>query len=116
MSKSSAGMSKAEARAAIRGVVLAAIGKAPHTPEFVDALTDRLVDGLLGELKIGDVVQIHPASDDRFGGCLMIVEKIKSWGYQGYVAIPGEDGPVAYYRVDKENAERVGRAPWLLPE
>ena len=65
-------------------------------------------------LEVGDIVQIDPEHDPRFGGCLMVVTELKSWGVQGHVAIPHEGGPQqAYYRCPFENMERVGHAEWV---
>ena len=59
----------------------------------------------------GDVVQIDPAHDEVFGGCLMIVTEPKAWGAQGYVKIPSQG--VAYYRCPAEAMERIGEAAWV---
>lgn len=32
------------------------------------------------DIKPGDVVQIDPSHDERFGGCFMLVTDVKSWG------------------------------------
>ncbi len=65
-------------------------------------------------LEVGDVVQIDPEHDPRFGGCLMMVTERKSWGAQGFVAIPHADGPQnAYYRCKYKDMEYVGRASWI---
>ncbi|MDA7663845.1 hypothetical protein N8569_00925 [bacterium] len=68
------------------------------------------------ELKIGEIVQINPDSNDRFGGCLMIVSEPKSWGAQGYVTVPHAEGPQqAYFRTAFENIEPTnGAAEWLV--
>ena len=65
-------------------------------------------------LHAGDIVQIDPAHDDRFGGCLMIVSEPKGFGAQGYIQIPGSGN--AYYRCSFENMELVGRAEWTVGE
>jgi hypothetical protein len=66
------------------------------------------------ELKVGEIVQIDPASDDRFGGCLMVVSEPKSWGAQGYVQNAGSNAQ-AYYRCPFENMEPTGGiAPWVI--
>ena len=64
------------------------------------------------KLQIGDVVQIDPAYDDRFGGCFMTVTEPKEWGAQGYCAAPGDKG-LAYYRCEFKDMEYVGRAVWV---
>ena len=64
-------------------------------------------------LEHGDVIQIDPEHDSRFGGCLMMVTEPKPWGAQGFVAIPDADGPQnAYYRCNFADMEYVGRAAW----
>lgn len=63
------------------------------------------------DLKIGDIVQIDPSSDETFGACLMIVTEPKSWGAQGYVTVPGQGN--AYYRCKHENMEKVGHCAWI---
>lgn len=62
-------------------------------------------------LEPGDVVQIDPGHDERFGACLLVVTEVKSWGVQGYVKVPA--GGRAYYRVEYGAIECVGKAPWL---
>lgn len=63
------------------------------------------------ELKIGDVVQISPEHDERFGGCFMQVTEPKSFGAQGFVKGP-ESGNY-YYRCKFENMELIGKAEWI---
>lgn len=63
-------------------------------------------------LKIGDVVQIDPAHDARFGGCFMQVTEPKSWGCQGFVAIPGQEVGKAFYRVEFSAIELIGHCAW----
>lgn len=64
--------------------------------------------------KVGDILQIDVEHDEVFGGCLMIVTEVKSWGAQGYFQIPANsDVKLAYYRVKYENAERVGTAIYV---
>ena len=62
----------------------------------------------------GDVVQIDPEHDERFGGCFMQITEPKSWGAQGFVRVPG--GGNAYYRVPANAMTRIGRAEWVIPE
>lgn len=59
----------------------------------------------------GDVVQIDPAHDERFGGCFMQVTERKDWGVQGFVKVPA--GGMAFYRVAYEHIEYVGTATWV---
>lgn len=63
------------------------------------------------ELRPGDVVQIDPAHDEVFGGCLMLVTEPKAWGAQGSVRVPGRGE--AYYRVPWSAMEYVGPATWV---
>lgn len=65
-------------------------------------------------LQAGDVVQIDPDHDKRFGACLMVVTDPKTWGAQGYVLVPDSGGAGrAYYRVAFEHMEYIGRAAWV---
>lgn len=64
-------------------------------------------------LEKGDVVQIDPAHDERFGGCFMVVTEPKSFGAQGYVSAPGAKG-LAYYRCNWEAMHKIGRAEWVV--
>ncbi len=43
------------------------------------------------ELKVGDVVQLHPdkVGNKAFAGCFMTVTEPKEWGAQGYVRTLG---------------------------
>jgi hypothetical protein len=59
---------------------------------------------------VHDVVQIDPAHDEVFGGCLLVVTEVKGWGVQGFVQVPGQGQ--AYYRVRTEACARVGRLHW----
>ncbi len=70
------------------------------------------------ELVAGDVVQISPTTlkDGFFAGCFMMVTEPKSWGAQGFIAIPGNRGTnpkEAYYRVKWDDMEYVGRAEFI---
>ncbi len=68
------------------------------------------------ELEVGDVVQISPDLENCFfRGAFMMVTEPKSWGAQGFIAMPEsrEDMPGrAYFRCKWEDMEMVGRAPW----
>lgn len=72
------------------------------------------------ELVVGDVVQINPEKKESFfAGCLMMVTEPKSFGAQGFIAIPGKRGEIpgqAYYRVNWEDMEYVGRAAFVPVE
>ena len=74
------------------------------------------------ELRIGDVMQISPEghqAEGFFAGCLMIVTEPKSFGCQGFVAIPGERGTIpnrAYCRIPFDDMEPIGRAAWVSQE
>jgi hypothetical protein len=63
-------------------------------------------------LQKGDIVQINPAHDEIFGGCLMVVTEPKSWGAQGYFDMPGKGK--AYYRCETANMVKVGFAEWIF--
>lgn len=66
----------------------------------------------------GDIVQIDPGHDVTFGGCLLMVTEVKSWGVQGFVAIPEKGGGTpgeAYYRIEHGKYKRIGPAMWVPP-
>jgi hypothetical protein len=64
-------------------------------------------------ISVGDVVQIDPSHDARFGGCFLLVTEVKSWGVQGFVAVPDKPSAgEAYYRVGFAKIVRIGRAEW----
>lgn len=68
-------------------------------------------------VKPNSVVQIAPESDERFGGCLLVVTEVRTWGVQGYVnncANKNERG-LAYYRANWADIEYVGEAQWIVP-
>lgn len=70
--------------------------------------------------EIDDIIQISPTWDEKFGGSLMVVTEIKSWGVKGYVQIPGSRR--AYYRLPFVSTKsgcsltglKVGKAHWLF--
>lgn len=65
-------------------------------------------------MRPGDVVQINPEHDTRFGGCFLLITEVKSWGVQGFVQIPTSDGfNRAYYRVPFDQIEHIGTANWI---
>ena len=73
------------------------------------------------KLEVGDVVQIDPDFDPRFGGCLMIVSEPTSFGCKCYIrATPGRDQDrdqgVAFYRCEFANMEYVGKAFFSQPK
>ena len=58
----------------------------------------------------GNIIQITDPSD-KWYSCLIIISEVKSWGIQGYITIPRNDGePLgqAYYRLKWGQFERVG--------
>lgn len=63
------------------------------------------------DLQVGDVVQIDPEHDNRFGGCFMQITEVKSWGVQGFVKTPGQGD--AYYRCEYEQMHKIGAAEWM---
>lgn len=68
------------------------------------------------ELTVGDVVQIAGDSEGFFAGCFMMVTEPKTFGAQGFIAIPEERGTMpseAYYRAKWDEMEYVGKATWL---
>jgi hypothetical protein len=64
--------------------------------------------------QVGDVVQIDPDHDTAFGGCLLTVTEVKSWGVQGFVRVPGRpNAGNAYYRVPFGKIARIGWAEYV---
>jgi hypothetical protein len=64
-------------------------------------------------IKKNSVVQINEKGQDGWIGCLVQVSDVKSWGIQGWVAIPM--GGAAYIRVKNEQFDYIGEAV-LAPE
>jgi len=63
-----------------------------------------------------DIIQIAPAH--KWGGCLAVVDEIKSFGCQAYVAIPHNDGTPpgrAYIRLNHDDYEPVGAKAIFVP-
>lgn len=61
----------------------------------------------------GDLVQVNPEKE-VFGGCIVVVTEIKSWGVQGYVQSAGVEGQ-QYIRLKFEDIEPTGgKAVWIV--
>jgi hypothetical protein len=72
------------------------------------------------ELKPGSIVQVSPdCSHGRqgqwFNSCLVVVTEVRSWGVQGYVQAPGQEGQAHIRLAHGEFAPTGGHAVWLLP-
>jgi len=68
---------------------------------------------MLRMIEINDIVQVNP-SKDVFGGCMVVVTEVKSWGVQGYVQSAGVDGQ-QYIRLPFEDIEQTnGKAIWVV--
>lgn len=65
---------------------------------------------------VNSVVQIDPEHDERFGGCLLVVTDVKSWGVVGFVQVPGEDRGAAFYRCPSDAMSEIGPAAWMRQE
>jgi hypothetical protein len=65
------------------------------------------------QLVPGDIVQINPDHDERFGASLMIITEPKPWGAQGAIASYNMKDGIVYYRCKFENMEYVGNAEWI---
>ena len=64
-------------------------------------------------IEIGDIVQVDPGVE-TFGGCMVVVSEVKSWGIQGYVQSAGVDGQ-QYIRLEFQNFELTGgKAIWSV--
>ena len=64
-------------------------------------------------LEKGDIVQINPAFECKFPGCLMVVTEPKAWGAQGYIANDLPDGGLAFFRCETANMVKVGHVEWI---
>ena len=63
-------------------------------------------------VEIGDIVQVNP-SKEMFGGCMVVVTEVKSFGIQGYVQSAGVPGQ-QYIRLKFEDIEPTGgKAVWI---
>jgi hypothetical protein len=66
-------------------------------------------------MKVGEIVQVNP-SNEVFGGCMVVVTEVKSWGVQGYVQSAGVPGQ-QYIRLKHEDYESTGgMAVWMIIE
>ena len=59
----------------------------------------------------GSIVQVDP-DYPMFGGCMVVVTEVKSWGVQGYVQSAGVPGQ-QYIRIRNDDYEDTkGMAVW----
>ena len=62
-------------------------------------------------IEVGSIVQVEP-SKEVFGGCMVVVTEIKTWGIQGYVQSAGVEGQ-QYIRLNFGDFEPTGgKAIW----
>lgn len=65
-------------------------------------------------IEINDIVQVNPMLNEVFGGCMVVVTEVKSWGIQGYVQSAGVEGQ-QYIRLEWDNFEKTGgKAIWVV--
>ena len=68
--------------------------------------------------EVGDIFQINPEKNKRYGGCFIVATEIKEWGIQGYLCmdIPDENvvrfKGLAFFRPKWDEIEFVGKAKW----
>lgn len=63
-------------------------------------------------VEISDIVQVNP-DKEMFGGCMVVVTEVQSWGIQGYVQSAGVPGQ-QYIRLKWEDIEQTGgKAVWI---
>lgn len=63
-------------------------------------------------IKENEIVQVKP-DKETFGGCMVVVTEVKSWGIQGYVQSAGVPGQ-QYIRLKSEDFETTGgMAVWV---
>lgn len=64
-------------------------------------------------IKENEIVQVKP-DKETFGGCMVVVTEVKSWGIQGYVQSAGVPGQ-QYIRLKSEDFETTGgMAVWVV--
>ncbi len=64
-------------------------------------------------IKVGSIVQVNPEVD-MFGGCMVVVTELKSFGIQGYVQSAGVPGQ-QYIRLKTGQIEATGgKAVWVV--
>lgn len=64
-------------------------------------------------IKEHDIVQVNPERE-TFGGCMVVVTEVKSWGIQGYVQSAGVPGQ-QYIRLRTGDFEPTGgMAVWVV--
>jgi hypothetical protein len=69
----------------------------------------------MNEIAIGDIVQVTP-DIETFGGCMVVVTELKSFGIQGYVQSAGVPGQ-QYIRLPFCDFEPTGgKAVWVVGE
>lgn len=63
-------------------------------------------------IEVNDIVQVDPAVE-TFGGCMVVVTEVKSWGIQGYVQSAGVSGQ-QYIRLAFDKIDQTGgKAQWI---
>jgi hypothetical protein len=72
-----------------------------------------MTDELKRTCRKGSVLQVDGQSE-RFPGCFVVVEDVRSWGVRGYV--PLFDGEVAPVRVSWDDVFYIGEAKWIYGE
>jgi hypothetical protein len=66
-------------------------------------------------IKRDDIVQVNP-NKEMFGGCMVVVTEVKSWGIQGYVQSAGIDGQQFIRLKFGEFESTGGKAIWIVGE
>ena len=64
-------------------------------------------------LKEDSVIQITKSAEERFVGCLMQVDEVKTWGVTGWTQTPTEDRQ--FIRVKNDHFVLIGQAV-IIPE
>ena len=62
-------------------------------------------------VEIGDIVQVDP-SKEVFGGTMVVVTEVKTWGVQGYVQSAGVEGQQYIRLAFGDFAPTGGKAVW----
>ena len=72
------------------------------------------------DLKVGEIVQLKPELERGemwFGGCLLVVSELATWGARGYVKDGGVNGKSYSAYIDVDWADMVptgGTTVWIL--
>lgn len=64
-------------------------------------------------MQINSVVQINEKGTPGWVGCFVTVTEVKSWGIQGFVSIPMQEGQ-EFIRLNFNQIDHIGEAALIL--